>query len=72
MMLKTLLGGGLLLAISIHIFKNKTGKCHVGAECLWMGVFSVAEFGFGFSVGAGCYACFLGPLSFPEKKASVS
>lgn len=37
-------GGELSLAVSIHILKNKTLKCHVGVLCA-LGVSSVAEFG---------------------------
>lgn len=52
-MFQTLLWGGLHLAIFIHIFKNKTCDRHLRA---------VAEFGFWFSMGAGCY---VGTLTCP-------
>lgn len=39
-MLETLLGGGLPLAISIPIIKSKTRNRHLGAVCLWIGGFS--------------------------------
>lgn len=56
-MLETLLGGGLPLAVSIPIIKNKTRNCHMGMVCVWIGVFLSARVWLcvlSLAVGAGC------------------